>query len=120
MQAQKDPKSQARKIRAQYTAKEDTALDRLQALDAKVKRPAAAAAFAVGGLGAIVLGGGMSLVMTDIGSVIGVHDPLVPGIVLGVIGMALAAVSYPLYKRVLAARRKKFAQQIITLSDEII
>ncbi len=120
MANQKDPKFQAQKIRAQYTAKETTPLERLQTLDAKVKRPAAITAFILGGLSAIALGGGMSLIMTDIGSVIGVHDSLVPGIVLGVIGMAMAAVSYPLYKRILFARRKKYAQQIIALSDEII
>jgi len=120
MESQKDPKDQARKIRAQYTLREDTPLDRLQALDAKVKRPASISAFIVGGLGVLGLGGGMSLVMTDIGSVIGIPDPLAPGVVLGVLGLAMAAASYPLYKRLLSVRRKKYAQRIIALSDEII
>ena len=59
------------KIRTQYTEKQHTELEELKALDAKVKKPANVFAYTYGSAGAIVMGAGMSLVMTEIGSVIG-------------------------------------------------
>lgn len=108
------------KIRTQYTEKEQTGLDELKELDAKVKRPANAFAYAFGSLGAIVMGSGMSLVMTDIGATVGIADPMIPGIVIGVVGMFMAIINYPIYKGILASRRKKYADKIIALSDKIM
>lgn len=108
------------KIRTQYTEKEHTRLDALKALDAKVKRPAAVFAYVFGSISAIVMGGGMSLVMTDISKTVGMQNPMLWGIVIGVIGLALAILNYPLYQRVLSRRRSKYAEQIIALSDQIM
>ena len=108
------------KIRTQYTEKEHTQLDALKALDAKVKRPANVFAYIFGSLGAIIMGSGMSLIMTDIGSSIGITDALVPGIVVGVIGMLMAIINYPIYKGILGSRRRKYADKIIALSDKIM
>lgn len=108
------------KIRTQYTEKEQTGLDELKKLDTKVKRPANAFAYAFGSLGAIVMGSGMSLVMTDIGATVGIADPMIPGIVIGVVGMAVAIINYPIYKGILASRRKKYADKIIALSEKIM
>lgn len=58
------------KIRTQYTEKESTELDALKELDKKVKRPANVFAYIFGSIGAIVMGSGMSLVMTDIGTTV--------------------------------------------------
>lgn len=109
----------AQKIRAQYIEKEATELDALRALDAKVKRPAQIFSYIFGGLGAIVMGGGMSLVMTDIGATLGIESTMIPGIVIGIVGMAMALVNYPLYNRILDIRRKKYAQQVIEMSERI-
>lgn len=108
------------KIRTQYTEKEHTQLDALKELDASVKRPANIFAYTFGTIGAIVMGAGMSLVMTDIGATIGVENPMVPGIVIGVVGMAMAIANYPIYKGILTSRRQKYADQIMKLSDEIM
>ena len=108
------------KIRTQYTEKENTALDELKKLDAKVKRPANIFAYTFGTIGAIVMGAGMSLVMTDIGAVIGMESTMVPGIVIGVAGMLMATVNYPVYKTILGNRRRKYADKIIALSDKIM
>ena len=108
------------KIRTQYTEKEHTGLDDLRELDKKVKRPANVFSYIFGSIGAIVMGAGMSLVMTDIGSMVGVKDPMAPGIVVGVTGMAMAIANYPLHKKILESRRKKYAGEIITLSDKIM
>lgn len=108
------------KIRTQYTEKEHTELDALKALDKKVKTPVTGFAYTFGTLAAIIMGGGMSLVMTDIGETIGITDPMLPGIVIGVVGMVMAIANYPLYKGLLNARRKQYAGEIIALSDKIM
>lgn len=108
------------KIRTEYTVKENTQLDSLKKLDAKVKKPANVFAYVFGSIAAIILGSGMSLVMTDIGETIGIENTLTYGIVIGVIGMLMAIANYPIYKRILTSRRKKYADKIIALSDKII
>ena len=108
------------KIRTQYTEKQHTELDELKELDAKVKRPANVFAYIFGSISAIIMGCGMSLVMTDIGQTVGLADPMVPGIIIGVVGMLLAIANYPLYKGILNARKKKYASEILTLSDKIM
>ena len=108
------------KIRSQYTEKESTELDALRELDAKVKRPANVFAYVFGSISAIIMGCGMSLVMTDIGATVGISDPMLPGIIIGIAGMFMAIINYPIYKRILGARRKKFADKIIAISDKIM
>ena len=115
----KDKEFAVEKIRSQYTEAEHTELDALKALDAKVKRPANVFGYTYGSISAIVMGAGMSLVMTDIGTRIGLTATLVPGIAVGVVGMGMVLSTYPIYKKILNARRKKYAHQIMELSDRI-
>ena len=115
-----DQQFMAQKIRTQYMEKEATELDALRELDAKVKRPANVFAYAFGSISAIIMGCGMSLVMTDIGAVIGITSALVPGIVVGVVGLGMALLTYPMYKGILNSRKKKYGAEILKLSDKII
>ena len=108
------------KIRSQYTEKESTELDALRELDAKVKRPANVFSYVFGSISAIIMGAGMSLVMTDIGATIGIADPMIPGIAIGIAGMIMAIINYPIYKSILNSRRKKYAEKIIALSEKIM
>ena len=108
------------KIRTQYTEKENTLLDALKELDAKVKRPANVFAYVFGSISAIIMGSGMSLVMTEIGATVGLENAMVPGIIIGGIGLIMAVINYPIYKSVLQKRKEKYADQIVTLSDSII
>lgn len=110
----------AQQIRAQYTAKETTGLDELKALDKKVKTPANVFAYIFGSVSAIIMGGGMSLVMTDIGTTLGMENTMVTGIVIGVVGMIMAILNYPMFKGILNSRKKKYADKIIKLSNELI
>lgn len=108
------------KIRTQYTGQEHTQLDELKKLDGKVRRPANVFAWVFGSVGAIVMGSGMSLIMTDIGSSLGMVQVMVPGIVIGLVGMLMAIMNYPIYKRILSSRRKKYADRIMRLSDAVM
>ena len=108
------------KIRTQYTEKEHTQLDELKELDAKVKRPANVFAYVFGSISAIIMGAGMSLVMTDIGATLGMESTMVPGIVIGIVGMIMALLNYPMYKGILGSRKKKYGAEILKLSDKIM
>ena len=91
------------KIRTQYTEKENTQLDELKALDKKVKKPANVFAYTFGTIGALVLGSGMSLAMNVIepGTYYGItigENMMLPGIIIGLAGIAMVSVNYVIYK----------------------
>ena len=116
----KDQEFIVQKIRTQYTEKQHTELDALKELDTKVKRPANVFAYTYGSVSAIVMGAGMSLVMTDIGATIGLASAMVPGIAVGVVGLCMALSTYPIYKRILNSRKKKYAPKIMELSEKLL
>lgn len=115
-----DQQFMAQKIRTQYMEKESTDLDALRKLDEKVKRPANVFAYVFGCISAIVMGAGMSLVMTDIGTTIGMENAMAPGIIIGIVGMIMALVNYPMFKGILGSRKKKYSAEILKLSDKIM
>jgi hypothetical protein len=108
------------KIPKKYMPKEKSELEELKELDAKVKRPANVFAYVYGSLGAIIMGAGMSLVMTEIGDILGLADTMLPGIAIGIVGMVLALSTYPIYKKILAKRQRKYANQIMELSEKVL
>lgn len=108
------------KIRTQYTEKEHTPLDALKELDKKVKRPAKLFAYIFGSVSALIMGAGMSLVMTELGATVGIAEPMLLGIVIGMVGMFLAIINCFVYKGIFGARRKKYADKMLELSDKIM
>ena len=104
----------AQKIRSQYTEKEYTELDELSALNKKIKLPVNIFVYTLGTVGTLILGTGMSLVTEFSDRFMSL------GIITGVIGIAVVAVNYPIYKKLLSSRKKKYAAKIIELSDKII
>ena len=120
MMNKNDQQFMAQKIRTQYMEKQPSELDALRNLDAKVKRPANVFAYVFGSISAIIMGAGMSLVMTDIGAVVGIGDGMASGIILGIIGLGLSLVTYPMWKHIVATRKKKFAPRILELSEALL
>ena len=110
----------AQKIRTQYMEKQSTELDALRALDAKVKHPVNVFSYIFGSISTLIMGAGMSLVMTEIGAVLGIANAMVPGIIIGVVGFAMALVNYPIHKAMLKSRKSKYADEILALSDKIM
>ena len=115
-----DQQFAAQRIRTQYMEKQTTELDTLRELDAKVKRPANVFAYVFGSISAVIMGAGMSLIMTDLGAAIGLGDPMVPGFLIGVLGMLMAIINYPIHQGILKSRKKKYADEILRLSEQII
>ena len=116
----KDKEFVVEKIRSQYTEQQHTELDALKALDAKVKKPANVFGYLYGSIGAMVMGAGMSLVLTDIGSMLGMTETLIPGIAVGIVGLVMSCTTYPIYKKILNFRKKKYASQILELSERVM
>ena len=58
--------------------------------------------------------------MTDIGKTVGVENVMTYGIVIGIAGLAMALINYPIYKGIVESRKKKYAPRIIKLSEDIM
>ena len=115
-----DQQFMAQKIRTQYIEKTPSDLDALRELDSKVKRPANAFAYTFGSISAIVMGAGMSLVMTDIGATLGIASAMIPGIVIGTVGLGMALLTYPMYKGILNSRKRTYGAEILKLSEKLM
>lgn len=111
-----------RKIREKYQLKKEDDISKLRKLDAGVAQKATTISLVIGIIGVLIMGTGMSLVMTDIGVILGIQGILnmVIGIVVGVVGMVLVAVAYPVYSNVLKKERAKVAPEILRLTEELL
>ena len=111
-----------KRIRKKYVAPatEEDKMAQLRRLDASVYSKATTAALVIGIIGALVMGLGMSIVMTDIGAALGTILAMIVGVGIGVIGIVLICLAYPMYTRTLKKEREKIAPEIIRLTDELM
>lgn len=114
-----DQQREVEEIRKKYIPQEEDTMERLRRLHGIPTQKAQTAAIAVGIIGALIMGTGMSLAMTDLGAALGSRS-MVLGIAVGIVGMALVALAYPIYNRVLKKQREKIAPEILRLSDELL
>lgn len=105
--------AEVNRIRKKYIPSEDK-MEQLRKLDAGVTEKANMAAIMVGVIGALVMGIGMCCAMVWQGLW------FIPGIIIGVIGIMILAVAYPVYQRVIKKEREKIAPEIIRLTDELM
>lgn len=105
-----------KKIRGKYApAKEETTIERLRRLDASATRGATVVSLIVGIVGALIMGVGMCCTMVP-----GWEQYFVPGIVVGIVGMAIVSFAYPVYTHMVKRKREKLAPEIMRLSDELM
>ena len=107
----------AEQLANEYAPKDTSKVIALRKLDARAKLPATVFTYSFGIISALVLGTGMCLTMGQIGS--GTTGSFVLGIVIGIIGMIGMGVNYPIYKKLLANGKKKYAFEIMELAKEI-
>ena len=116
--------AELKRIREKYTSpiEEENKMMRLRRLDASVTKGARIVAITVGIIGALILGFGMSLIMTDLSVILGQYEnmAIVIGMVIGVVGCVIVSLAYPIYNAIVKARRKRLAPEIIRLADELI
>ena len=107
----------AEQIANEYTPKQTSKVKALKKLDAKAKNPANIFTYTFGIISSLLLGTGMSLAMGVIGG--GTTLMMALGIIIGLVGISGICVNYPLYKKILANSKKKYANDIIKLANEI-
>lgn len=107
----------AEQLANEYAPKDTSKVVALRKLDAKAKLPATIFTYTLGIVSALIFGTGMCLAMNVIGS--GSVAMTALGIVIGIIGMIGVSVNYPIYKKMLASGKQKYAFEIIQLAKEI-
>ena len=105
---------EVKKIRKKYMPQEEDKMLKLKRLDASVYSKATMCSLILGIIGALVMGIGMCCSMVWAGVL------FIPGIVIGVIGIALVCLAYPVYNKTLKKEREKIAPEIIRLTDELM
>ena len=116
--------AELRRIREKYTEtkKEEDKMELLRRMDARVTQKAQVVSLIFGVIGALLLGLGMSLIMSDLGKMLGAYKSMaLPlGIVIGIAGGTLAGFAYPMYNRIIKRERKRIAPEILRLTDELM
>lgn len=114
--------SEVEAIRKKYAPQTEDKLERLRRLDRSVTQKAQTWALSLGIVGTLILGSGMSLFMSDLGEILSLdgNGAMFIGVAVGVIGMALVALAYPVYNRVLAKGRQRIAPEILRLTEELM
>ena len=116
--------AELKRIREKYTepTEEEDKMARLRRLDASVTGTAQVIALVFGVIGTLILGFGMSLVLTELAEALGISGDaaMVIGIIVGIVGGILASLAYPIYNAIVKAKRKKLAPEIIRLTDELM
>ena len=106
-------------IRKAYLPREEDKLEQLRRLHRIPTKKAQAASLSIGTIGALILGTGMSLCMTELGAALGKLS-MVLGVLVGLTGIVMVALAYPIFNQVLKKEREKIAPEILRLSDELI
>jgi uncharacterized YccA/Bax inhibitor family protein len=116
--------AELRRIRDKYTApvRTEDSMARLRRLDASVTNTAQIVALIFGVIGTLMLGFGMSLIMTELSEMLSLSGEaaMIIGIVIGIFGGILASLAFPIYNAIVKSKRKKLAPEIIRLTDELM
>ena len=107
----------AEAIANEYAPKDTSKVAALRKLDAKAKLPATVFTYSFGIVMSLVFGVGMCLAMGVIGG--STTLSMVAGIIIGTVGIIGMGVNYPIYKKMLASGKQKYAFEIMTLAKEI-
>ena len=105
---------EVKQIRKKYMPKEADKMEQLRRLDRSVTRKGTAVSIVMGIIGALTLGIGMCCAMVWMGRW------FVPGIVIGLVGIILASLAYPLYTHITQKEREKVAPEILRLTDDLM
>ena len=89
-------------------------MEQLRRLDASATKEATVVSLGVGIISTLVLGVGMCCTMVW-------NDRLfIPGIGIGIVGIAGVIAAYPIYTHMVKRKREKLAPEILRLSDELM
>lgn len=108
--------AEIKKIRDRYAPKEQAIdkMEQLRRLDRIVSDKATLSSLIIGIVGALLLGIGMSCAMVWQGLW------FIPGILIGILGIILVSLAYPVYNKTVKRERKKIAPEILKPTDELM
>ena len=102
-----------RNIRSKYLPKEEDKMEQLRRLDRSASKKGTVVSVTLGVIGCLLLGVGMCCTM------MWMQNWFIPGVVIGVLGIAAVAVAYPVYNRITKKERETLAPQILKLTEEL-
>lgn len=100
-------------IRKKYLPKEEDKMEQLRRLDQGTTKKGRILSITLGVIGCLLLGVGMCCTM------VWTESWFIPGVIIGLIGIAAVIAAYPLYTRVTRKEREKVAPQILQLTEEL-
>lgn len=103
-----------KKIRQKYLRPEENKMEQLRKLDESVSKKGMAVSLVIGTISVLVLGIGMCCTM------VWADTLFIPGIGIGILGMAGIGLTFPLYRRITKKQREKLAPKIMELTDELM
>ena len=106
-------------IRKKYLPREEDKMAQLRRLHNSATKKAQAWSIVLGTIGALILGTGMSLCMTELSGFLG-GTAMFIGIPVVLVGMVLVALAYPLYNHILKKERKRIAPEVLRLTEELL
>ena len=111
-----------KRIRQKYQTQEEDGISRLRRMDEEVTSKATAIALVIGVAGVLIMGTGMSLILTELSTILGMTEftGMVVGIITGVVGIVMVILAYPVYNKVIKKEREKIAPEILQLSAELM
>ena len=112
-------KQEIEHIRKKYLPPEEDKMELLRRLHRSASRKAESWSIALGVTGSLILGTGMSLILTELGAALG-SLAMIAGIAAGLSGLALIALAYPAYNRILKKERQRIAPEILRLTEELL
>jgi uncharacterized oligopeptide transporter (OPT) family protein len=109
-------------IRSKYLPKQEDKMERLRRLHKSASKKARLWAITIGIIGSLILGTGMSLAMTNLGTMLGIQtaQAMLIGVAVGIVGMILIALAYPVYNHILKKERQRIAPEILQLTDDLL
>lgn len=105
---------EVRRIRQKYMEQEENKMEQLRRLDASAGKKGTVVSLLLGTLGCLVLGGGMSCCL------VWSEKLFIPGIIIGLVGIAGVALAYPAYSRITRKERQRLAPEILRLTEELL
>lgn len=109
-----EQQAEIEKIRNKYMPKQEDKMEQLRKLDASVTKKGTIICVSLGVLGLLMFGGALSMIL-----VVG-NSLLLPGVLLGVFGIVLMVMAYPIFSKVTEKERERIAPKILALTEELL
>ena len=110
---QEELKDIKKKYAGQPEDQQENQLELLRKLDKSSTRKSTIVSIVMGAAGCLIMGIGMCCTMVWAAAM------FIPGIIIGVIGIAMMAAAYPVYVRITKRERARIASQVLDIIEKL-